>query len=74
MLRLGLSTVISLLLLPAGFSQTVARKPLPTEALEKYDPQAFPADPFDSGSGDGAGTRDLAGSSLISRSVHKLSS
>ncbi len=37
MLRLGLLTAISLLLVPAGFSQTVARKPLPTEPLEKYD-------------------------------------
>ncbi len=37
MLRLGLLTAISLLLAPAVFSQTVARKPLPTEPLEKYD-------------------------------------
>ena len=37
MLRLGLSTAVSLLLIPAAFSQTVARKPLPTEPLEKYD-------------------------------------
>jgi hypothetical protein len=37
MLRLGLFTVISLLLAPAALSQTVARKPLPTEPLEKYD-------------------------------------
>src|SRR5215475_14845064 len=37
MLRLGLLTAISLLLVPAGFSQTVPRKPLPTEPLEKYD-------------------------------------
>jgi hypothetical protein len=37
MLRLGLLTAISLLLAPAAFSQTVARKPLPTEPLEKYD-------------------------------------
>jgi len=37
MLRLGLLAVISLLLAPAAFSQTVARKPLPTEPLEKYD-------------------------------------
>jgi hypothetical protein len=37
MLRLGLLTVISLLLTPAAFSQTAARKPLPTEPLEKYD-------------------------------------
>ena len=37
MLRLGLSTAVSLLLIPAGFSQTVARKPLPTAPLEKYD-------------------------------------
>src|SRR5262249_40612645 len=37
MLRLGLLTGISLLLAPAAFSQTVARKPLPTGQLEKYD-------------------------------------
>jgi FG-GAP-like repeat len=37
MLRLGLLTAISLLLAAAAFSQTVARKPLPTEPLEKYD-------------------------------------
>jgi hypothetical protein len=37
MLRLGLLTAVSLLFVPAGFSQTVARKPLPTEPLEKYD-------------------------------------
>ena len=37
MLRLGLLTGISLLLAPAAFSQTVARKPLPTGPLEKYD-------------------------------------
>jgi elongation factor P hydroxylase len=37
MLRLGLLTAISLLLVPAGFGQTVARKSLPTEPLEKYD-------------------------------------
>jgi hypothetical protein len=37
MLRLGLLTAISLLLAPAAFSQTVPRKPLPTEPLEKYD-------------------------------------
>jgi hypothetical protein len=44
MLRLGLLTAISLLLAPAGFSQTVARKPLPTGPLEKYDnPPAAPA-------------------------------
>src|SRR6266404_3130996 len=36
MLRLGLLTAISLLLASAAFSQTVARKPLPTEPLEKY--------------------------------------
>ena len=46
MLRLGLSTAICLLLLPAGFSQTVARKPLPTEALEKYDDPAAVAAPI----------------------------
>src|SRR6266513_4035053 len=37
MLPLGLLTAISLLLAPAVFSQTVARTPLPTEPLEKYD-------------------------------------
>ena len=37
MLRLGLLTAIYLLLAPAAFSQTVARKPLPTGPLEKYD-------------------------------------
>src|SRR5262245_9689399 len=37
MLRLGLLTGICLLLAPAAFSQTVARKPLPTGPLEKYD-------------------------------------
>jgi len=37
MLRLGLLTAICLLLAPAAFSQTVPRKPLPTEPLEKYD-------------------------------------
>jgi hypothetical protein len=44
MLPHGLLTAISLLLAPAVFSQTVARKPLPTEPLEKYDnpPAAAP--------------------------------
>ena len=37
MLRLGFSTAVSLLLVSAAFSQIVARKPLPTEPLEKYD-------------------------------------
>ena len=37
MSRLGLSTAVSLLLVSAAFSQTVAQKPLPTEPLEKYD-------------------------------------
>jgi hypothetical protein len=37
MLRLGLLSAICLLLAPAGFSQTIPRKPLPTEPLEKYD-------------------------------------
>ena len=37
MLRRGLSTAVSLLLVSAAFSQRVARKPLPTEPLEKYD-------------------------------------
>lgn len=44
MLRLGSVIALSLLLVPAGFSQTVARRPLPTEPLEKYDnPPAFVA-------------------------------
>ena len=44
MLRLGLLTAICLLLAAAAFSQTVERKPLPTEPLEKYDnpPAAAP--------------------------------
>src|SRR6476660_3562023 len=37
MLRLGLSTAACLLIASAAFSQTSARKPLPTEPLEKYD-------------------------------------
>jgi len=37
MLRPGLLTAVSLVLAPVVFSQTVARKPLPTEPLEKYD-------------------------------------
>jgi hypothetical protein len=37
MLRLGLSTAVSLVLVSAAFSQRVARKPLPTDPLEKYD-------------------------------------
>src|SRR6476620_3639805 len=37
MLRLGLSTAVSLLIVSAAFSQSVARKPLPTEPLERYD-------------------------------------
>ena len=37
MLRRGLLTVIASLLAAAAFSQTVARKPFPTEPLEKYD-------------------------------------
>src|SRR5512143_1103656 len=37
MLRLGLLTATSLLLIPVGFSQTASRKPLPIEPLEKYD-------------------------------------
>jgi FG-GAP-like repeat len=37
MFRRGLFTAISLLLAPAVFSQTVSRKPLPSEPLEKYD-------------------------------------
>ena len=46
MLRLGLVTTISLLLAAAAFSQTVARKPLPTEPLEKYDNQPAVAAPL----------------------------
>jgi hypothetical protein len=47
MLPHGLLTAISLLLAPAVFSQTVARKPLPTEPLEKYDnPPAVAAPAF----------------------------
>jgi FG-GAP-like repeat len=45
MLRLGLLTAISLLLLPAGFSQTASRKPLPTGPLEKYDNPPALAEP-----------------------------
>ena len=37
MLRLGLSTAVVLLIVSAAFGQRVARKPLPTEPLEKYD-------------------------------------
>jgi hypothetical protein len=37
MLRLGLVTTLSLLVASAPFSQTIARKPLPTGPLEKYD-------------------------------------
>jgi hypothetical protein len=37
MLRLGLSTAVSLLIVSTALSQRVARKPLPTEPLEKYD-------------------------------------
>src|SRR5215831_8752103 len=37
MLRLGLLAILSVLPALAAFSQTVARKPLPTEPLEKYD-------------------------------------
>ena len=37
MLRLGLSTAVSLLIVSTAFSQRVVRKPLPTEPLEKYD-------------------------------------
>src|SRR6476619_3620464 len=37
MLRRGLSIIVSLLLVSGAFSQRVARKPLPTEPLEKYD-------------------------------------
>jgi hypothetical protein len=44
MLRLTLLAGICLLLAPAAFTQTVARKPLPTGPLEKYDnPPATPA-------------------------------
>ena len=45
MLRLGLSTAVSLLLVSAAFSQIVARKPLPTEPLEKYDNPPAVAEP-----------------------------
>jgi hypothetical protein len=45
MFRPGLLTAISLLLAPAVFSQTIARKPLPTEPLEKYDNQQAVAAP-----------------------------
>jgi hypothetical protein len=45
MLRRGLLTAISLLLAAVAFSQTVARKPLPTEPLEKYDNQPAVAAP-----------------------------
>ncbi|MGC1323116.1 MAG: FG-GAP-like repeat-containing protein [Candidatus Udaeobacter sp.] len=45
MFRRGLLTAISLLLAPAVFSQTVTRKPLPTEPLEKYDNQPAVAAP-----------------------------
>ena len=37
MLRLGLSIAVSLLIVSTALSQRVARKPLPTEPLEKYD-------------------------------------
>ncbi len=37
MLRLGLSIAVCLLIVSAAHSQSVARKPLPTEPLEKYD-------------------------------------
>jgi FG-GAP-like repeat len=37
MLRLGFLTTLCLLLAAAASSQTVARKPLPTEPIEKYD-------------------------------------
>ncbi len=37
MLRLGLSTAVSLLIVSTALSQGVPRKPLPTEPLEKYD-------------------------------------
>ena len=46
MLRLGLSTAVSLLLVSAAFSQRVARKPLPTEPLEKYDNSPAVAEPI----------------------------
>src|SRR4029453_2704849 len=46
MLRLGLLTAISLLLAPASFSKTIARKPLPREPLEKYDNQPALAAPI----------------------------
>src|SRR6476646_8842736 len=46
MLRLGLATAVSLLLVSAAFSQRVARKPLPTEPLEKYDNSPAVASPI----------------------------
>src|SRR6478672_9907956 len=46
MLRLGLATAVSLLLVSGAFSQTVARKPLPTEPLEKYDNSPAVASPI----------------------------
>jgi FG-GAP-like repeat len=46
MLRLGLFTAVSLLLVSAAFSQRVARKPLPTEPLEKYDNSPAVASPI----------------------------
>src|SRR6476620_5190504 len=45
MLRRGLSIAVSLLLVTAAFSQRVARKPLPTEPLEKYDNSPAVASP-----------------------------
>jgi len=46
MLRLGLATAVSLLLVSGAFSQRVARKPLPTEPLEKYDNSPAVASPI----------------------------
>ena len=45
MLCRGLLAAISLLLAAVAFSQTVARKPLPNEPLEKYDNQPAVAAP-----------------------------
>src|SRR6476660_8279133 len=46
MLQLGLATAVSLLLVSGAFSQRVARKPLPTEPLEKYDNSPAVASPI----------------------------
>ena len=65
MLRVGLITFATCSLLTAAASgQTLPRKPLPKEPLEKYDnPPACIT-----------GASDLAWLSLAIRSVHELSS